>query len=99
MTPDKSLRGRYVLAGIGATAFGKLGRDTLSLHVEACAKALADAGVGKDVVDAVLVKTPTSSREFMYGQRVAEALGMTPRWGGAWDQGGAANITLIAMAI
>ena len=99
MTPDRSLRGRYVLAGIGATAFGKLGRDTLSLHVEACRNALADAGIGKDVVDAVLVKTPTSSREFMHGQRVAEALGLTPRWGGAWDQGGAANITLIAFAI
>jgi acetyl-CoA acetyltransferase len=99
MTPDRSLRGRYVVAGIGATAFGQLGRDTLSLHAEACAKALADAGVGKDVVDAVFVKTPTSSREFMYGQRVAEALGIAPRWGGAWDQGGAANITLIAFAI
>lgn len=99
MTADKALRGRYVIAGIGATAFGKLGRDTLSLHQEACAKALADAGIGKDVVDAVLVKPPTSSPEFMYGQRVAEALGMAPRWGGAWDQGGAANITLIAFAI
>ena len=99
MTPDRSLRGRYVIAGIGATAFGKLGRDTISLHVEACAKALADAGIGKEVVDAVFVKTPTSSREFMYGQRVAEALGLSPRWGGAWDQGGAANITLIAFAI
>jgi len=99
MTPDKSLRGRYVIAGIGATAFGKLGRDTLSLHVEACAKALADAGIGKDVIDAVFVKAPTSSKEFMYGQRVAQALGLAPRWGGAWDQGGAANITLIAFAI
>jgi acetyl-CoA acetyltransferase len=99
MTADRSLRGRHVIAGIGATAFGKLGRDTLSLHVEACAKALADAGIGKDSVDALFVKTPTSSREFMYGQRVAAALGMAPRWGGAWDQGGAANITLIAFAI
>lgn len=99
MAPDRSLRGRHVLAGIGATAFGKLGRDTLSLHVEACSKALADAGIGKDCVDALFVKTPTSAREFMYGQRVAAALGLSPRWGGAWDQGGAANITLIAFAI
>jgi len=99
MATDRSLRGRYVIAGIGATAFGKLGRDTLTLHAEAASKALADAGVGKDVVDAVFVKTPTSSKEFMYGQRVAEALGIAPRWGGAWDQGGAANITLIAFAI
>lgn len=99
MPADRSLRGRYVIAGLGATAFGKLGMSTLSLHATACSAALADAGIGKDVVDALLLKAPTSSKEFMYGQRVAEALGMKPRWGGAWDQGGAANISLIAFAI
>jgi acetyl-CoA acetyltransferase len=96
---DRSLRGRYVIAGIGATAFGTLGCDTLTLHAEACARALADANIGKDLIDAVFVKAPTSTKEFMYGQRVADALGIAPRWGGAWDQGGAANISLIAFAI
>jgi len=93
------MAGRAVIAGVGTTAFGKLpGRDTLSLNVEACAEALRDARIPKDTVDAVLVKTPTSSREFMYGQKVSEALGLQPRVGGAWDQGGAANIALIAFA-
>jgi acetyl-CoA acetyltransferase len=95
-----NLRGRYVIAGIGHTAYGKLpGRDTVSLNVEACRHALADAGIGKDVVDGVLVKVPTSAHQFMYGQKVAEALGIQPRVGGAWDQGGAANIQLISYAI
>lgn len=95
-----SLAGHAVIAGIGATAFGKLpGRDLLSLNVEACRKALHDAGVAKERVDAVFVKVPTSQREFMFGQRVAEALGLQPRVGGAWDQGGAAAISLISMAI
>ena len=94
------LSGRYVIAGIGHTAFGKLpGRDTVSLNVEACREALADAGIPKSEVDAVLVKVPTSAHQFMYGQKVAEALGIAPRLGGAWDQGGAANITLLSMAI
>src|SRR5689334_14859579 len=97
--PDRSLRGRYVIAGIGATAFGTLGCDTLTLHARACAHALADANISKELVDGVFVKAPTSSKEFMYGQRVADALGIAPSWGGAWDQGGAANITLIAFAI
>jgi acetyl-CoA acetyltransferase len=92
------MRGEIVIAGIGATTFGKLGRGTLSLNVEASRKALADAGVDKSDVDAVFVKTPTSKREFMYGQQLAEALGITPRMGGAWDQGGAANISLITFA-
>ena len=91
--------GEIAIVGIGATAFGKLpGRDTISLNVEACRKALEDAGVPKDRVDAVFVKTPTSTREFMYGQKLCEALGLQPKIGGAWDQGGAANITLISLA-
>ncbi|MGH9509491.1 MAG: thiolase family protein [Terriglobales bacterium] len=91
-------RGDYVIAGIGQTAFGMLGLDTVTLNVEACTKALEDAGIDKQAVDALFLKTPTSARELLYGQKVAEGLGLQPRWGGAWDQGGAANITLIAMA-
>ena len=89
-----------MIAGIGHTAFGKLpGSDTVSLNVEACRNAIADAGIDKSVVDAVFVKVPTSAHQFMFGQKVAEALGITPRIGGAWDQGGAANITLLSFAI
>jgi acetyl-CoA acetyltransferase len=95
-----SLSGRYVIGGIGHTAFGKLpGRDTVAMNVEACRNALADAGIDKSLVDAVFVKVPSSAHQFMYGQKVAEALGVTPRIGGAWDQGGAANITLLSFAI
>lgn len=95
-----SLSGRHVIAGIGHTAFGKLpGSDTASLNVEACRNALADAGIEKSAVDAVFVKVPSSAHQFMYGQKVAEALGIAPRIGGAWDQGGAANVTLLSFAI
>lgn len=93
------MRARYVIAGIGHTDYGKLGMDTVNLNVAACAHALVDAGIAKDRVDALFLKTPTSSREILYGQKVAEAMGLQPRWGGAWDQGGAANITLISMAM
>jgi acetyl-CoA acetyltransferase len=94
------MRGHCVIAGIGATDFGKLpGRSTVSLNVEACRGALEDAGIEKDAVDAVLVKTPTSAREILYAQKVAEGLGVQPRMGFALDQGGAANITLISLAV
>jgi len=89
--------GNLVIAGIGQTAFGKLpGRGTISLNIEACRNALADAGIEKDMVDALAVKPPTSNPVFMYGQTLAEAMGLQPRVGGAWDQGGAANLSLIA---
>ncbi len=93
------MRGDIVIAGIGHTAYGKLpGRSSVSLNVEACRNALADAGIPKDMVDAVIVKTPTSKRELIYGQKLAEALGIQPRMGCATDQGGAANITNIMLA-
>jgi acetyl-CoA acetyltransferase len=89
-----------VIAGIGHTAHGKLpGRTPLSLTVEAVANALADAGVEKDAVDAVFCKYPTSTFQSMYGQQVAEALGLRPRIGGVWDQGGATNISMISWAV
>ncbi len=34
----------------------------------------------------------------MYGQKLAEAMGLEPSVGGVWDQGGASNISMIAIA-
>ena len=94
-----SLSGKVVIAGIGHTAFGKHpGRSTVSLHVEAVRKALADAGVDKKRVDGLMVKAPTSKFEMMYAQKLAEALGIQPRIGGVYDHGGAANISMISYA-
>jgi acetyl-CoA acetyltransferase len=93
------MRSATVIAGIGHTAHGKLpGRTPLSMTVEAVANALADASVEKGAVDAVFVKYPTSGFESMFGQKVAEALGIQPRIGGVWDQGGATNISMISFA-
>lgn len=93
------MRGHVVIAGVGHTAHGKLpGRSTTSLNVEACRKALEDARIEKDLVDALFVKYPTSEHRSMYGQTVAEALGIQPRIGGVWDQGGATNISMISFA-
>jgi acetyl-CoA acetyltransferase len=90
---------RGVVAGIGHTKFGRLpGRGTISMNIEACRNALADAGVEKGEVDALLVKVPTSRYEAMYGQKLAEAMRLQPRVGGVWDQGGAAPISMISFA-
>jgi acetyl-CoA acetyltransferase len=93
------MRGKTVIAGIGRTAFGKLpGRSTVSLNIEACRNAIEDAGLSPRDVDGLLVKVPTSKVEMMYGQKLAEAMGLEPRFGGVWDQGGASNISMIAIA-
>ena len=94
-----NLSGEVVIAGIGHTAFGKHpGRGTVSLNVEAIRKALADAHVEKSEVDGLFVKAPTSKFEMMYAQKLAEALGMSPRIGGVYDHGGASNISMISYA-
>jgi acetyl-CoA acetyltransferase len=93
------MRGKAVIAGIGHTAFGKLpGRSTVSLNIEACRNALADCALSPQDVDALFVKVPTSKVEMMYGQKLAEAMGLTPRVGGVWDQGGASNVSMISFA-
>ena len=93
------MRGHAVIAGIGQTAQGKLpDRSTTSMNVEASRKALADAGIDKDLVDGLFVKYPTSQHRSMYAQTMAEALGIQPRIGGVWDQGGATNISMISFA-
>jgi len=93
------VRGRAVIAGIGQTAQGKMpGRTTTSLNVEACRKALEDAGIEKSMVDGLFVKYPTSEHRSMYAQTMAEALGIQPRIGGVWDQGGAAPASMISFA-
>lgn len=95
-----TLRGAAVIAGIGHTRFGALpGRSTISMNVEACRKALADAGVEKGMVDALFVKYPTSAYESKYGQTLAEAMGLHPRIGGVWDQAGASNASMIGFAV
>jgi acetyl-CoA acetyltransferase len=95
-----NLSGKAVIAGIGATRFGALpGRTTISMNVEATRKALNDAGVEKDAVDALYVKCPTSKFELMYGQKIAEAIGLQPRIGGVWDSGGSSNVIMISQAI
>lgn len=93
------MRGRHAIAGIGQTAYGKLaGRSTISLNVEAARAAIADAGIEKDAIDALYVKTPTSDFTQLYGAKVAAALGLQPAVLGSWDQGGASTISMIAMA-
>ncbi len=88
-----------MIAGIGATAFGKHpGRDSVSLNVEAIRRALEDAGIDKGEVDGLFLKPPTSDPQMLYATKVAAALSLQPKLGGAWDQGGAANATLVSYA-
>ncbi|MBI4182795.1 MAG: thiolase family protein [Proteobacteria bacterium] len=95
--PDKQLRGRIAVAGVGNTAFGKLyGNDPYDLGARALKEALADAGLSRDDIDGLLV-----SRIPDY-QRFGEMMGLNPRFAGITPGQGrmsGASIELAAMAI
>ena len=94
-----TLRGKTAITGVGHTAWGKHpDRDRLSLMTEAAAAAIADAGLEKDQIDAVLVKMTNSAPSILWGQKVAEALGLQPTIGLSLDQGGAACTGLATYA-
>jgi len=94
------LRGKYAIVGVGNTRYGKLpGVSALAHNVEAIARAIEDAGVKKDEIDAVLTKAPTSNFQMLWSARVAQAIGIQPKVTATLDQAGASNIGLIAYAI
>jgi acetyl-CoA acetyltransferase len=83
---------RVLISGVGKSQVGRrLGRSDLDLTVEACGRALADAGVGVGEVDG-LVAWPgewPSARGFCGPAvgRVVDALGVQPSWHAALQDG------------
>src|SRR5919198_5259074 len=97
------IAGKTAIAGVGATAFGKLpGRSAWSLQAEAVRLALADAGLAKDDVDGLLTEPQFSEPLLLHGHVLGRMLGLQTNFLSTKSVGGATNISLIqeaAMAI
>lgn len=76
------LKDKYAIAGVGFTPQGKVpGRSSLSFHLEACANAIADAGLKKQDIDALLMYRhlePVADDRDVSGFLVAQHLGIDP---------------------
>lgn len=95
-----NVSGKYAIAGIGNTAYGKLpGRSSYSLNIEAIKNALDDCGLKVADVDGLLCKYPTSNFESIYAAKIAQQLGIYPKVLATIDQAGASNIGMIHYAI
>ena len=71
-----SISGATAIAGVGTTAFGKLpGRSSWSLQAEAVARALEDAGLGKDDIDGLFTEPPFSEPLLLHGHNLGRYLG------------------------
>jgi len=72
----------YAIVGVGYTPQGKVpGRTSLSFHLEACANAIADAGLAKENIDGYMCYRhfPAASNETdLTPYLVAQHLGIEP---------------------
>lgn len=99
-----SLAGRYAIAGIGLSRFGKLpGISSMGFVLEASRAAMEDAGIDKQEIDGCLVlMPPIMGEQHGWASRVAAYLGIEPTYCSTMDMGGATPLGMVqtaAMAI
>jgi 3-oxoacyl-[acyl-carrier-protein] synthase III len=77
-----SPKSRYAIVGVGYTPQGIVpGRTTLGFHLEACAEAIADAGLRKEEVDGLICYRffpPSAGETEVTPYTVAQHLGLSP---------------------
>jgi len=98
-----NLRGKYAIVGVGETKVGKLpGIGTLTVHVEACKKAIDDAGLKVSEIDGLLTNQPLHDPFRTYSVVVAHSMGIKPDYSLDLGLGGATPVAMAqhaAMAI
>ena len=96
-----SLRDKCAIVGAGMTKLGKKisDRSTMSFALEACKRAIEDAGLAKDDVDGLLFVSPSQQGErHGFSGRVADLLGISSNFNATVDCGGATPIVTVQMA-
>jgi len=77
-----SLKDKYAIVGVGHTPQGRVPeRTTLSFHLEACANAIADAGLKPFDIDGLIVYRhfiPPTGEGDVAPYDVAQHLGLSP---------------------
>jgi acetyl-CoA acetyltransferase len=94
------MKNACAIAGVGLSDFGQIcGRSVMSFTLQACKRAVEDAGLDRRAIDGVLVCMPACMGEqHGWATRVAAHLGLTPRLAATMDMGGATPIGMIQTA-
>jgi acetyl-CoA acetyltransferase len=97
---DRSLRGAAAIAGVAHTQLGTTpGKSAMELNCEAALAAVADAGVGIDEVDGLIVFGSRADDHTRYQALVAEHLGMRlKRYTDVTKTGGASSASAVRTA-
>lgn len=95
-----SIRGRYAVAGVGVSRFGKVpGTSVMGFTLEASKRAIEDCGIGRDAIDGVLVMMPAvMGEQHGWAARVAAYLGIEPTFSSTMDMGGATALGMVQTA-
>lgn len=92
--------GKYVIAGIGETKFGKVTNSTpLSLNLEACKKAIEDAGLTNKDVDGLFSQQPYFDPTFGISTWIGEYLGLDLKISSDLNIGGATPAAMVKYAM
>jgi acetyl-CoA acetyltransferase len=87
------------LVGHGLTAYGRHeGQGTLDLMSQASTKALADVGLERQDIDAVLCGYSTTQPHLMLATVLCEHFGLHPRYAQTIQMGGATGLGLVMLA-
>jgi len=95
-----NLKNTCAIVGIGFSEFGRrVPKSTMTLTLEACKRAIEDAGLTKDEVDGLLVVLPSNEGE-RHGWvcRLGSFLGISPTFSAGLDMGGATPVIMVQMA-
>jgi acetyl-CoA acetyltransferase len=95
------LRDKFAIVGASMTKLSRKNPEmsTMGFALEACKKAIEDAGLQKDDVDGLLLAYPSQQGErHGFSGRVADLLGITSNFNATVDCGGATPIVLVQIA-
>ena len=94
-----SLKDKYAIVGVGQTRVGKLPEmSDYGLQVEAAKRAMDDAGLKKNEVDAIITHSHMLGGVRVHHQRVAQRLGIDTAFGLSVSSGGATSCLMVQLA-
>lgn len=95
-----ALAGKYAIAGVGESDVGRqTGRAAMDLQLEAATRAIADAGLDKNDIDAVISRAPHSGHQDNYCAVIAAQLGLQPNYLTDVGLSGASSVAMILAAV
>ncbi len=94
-----NLKDKYAIVGVGQTRVGKVPEmSDYGLQVEAAKRAMDDAGLKKNDVDAIITHSHLLGGVRVHHQRVAQRLGIDTAFGISVSSGGATSCLMVQLA-